>query len=207
MAVAKQATTIATQAALPVRDLAVEMCTRPWIVELSKNSQRVEETISSKPMFCLVVVGVLWHVLFVFALLTIYTRHFLAPWANWGFPTKAGGKLIQRIRTVWTRLCMPRQELQHFNENQYHDIGESFFPLDCLLELSYLKMVTSQGYIYWVLSSTCVCWCEADTGGLIHCQYWALYQPFYQDRRYLLTIVCRSEDDTLVRFTTAPTHQ
>ena len=33
---AKQATTIATQAALAVFDLAVEMCTRPWIVELSK---------------------------------------------------------------------------------------------------------------------------------------------------------------------------
>ena len=41
MAVAKQATTIATQAALPVRDLAVEMCARPWIVELSKKSRRV----------------------------------------------------------------------------------------------------------------------------------------------------------------------
>ena len=41
MAVAKQVATIATQAALAVRDLAVEMCTRPWIVELSKNSRRV----------------------------------------------------------------------------------------------------------------------------------------------------------------------
>ena len=51
MAVAKQATTIATQAALPVLDLAVEICTRPWIVELSKNSQRVEEGISLKPTF------------------------------------------------------------------------------------------------------------------------------------------------------------
>ena len=36
MAKAKQATTIATQVALAVLDLAVEMCTRPWIVELSK---------------------------------------------------------------------------------------------------------------------------------------------------------------------------
>ena len=35
-AVAKQATTITTQATLAVFDLAVEMCTRPWIVELSK---------------------------------------------------------------------------------------------------------------------------------------------------------------------------
>ena len=41
MAVAKQATTIATQTTLALWDLAVEMCTRPWIVELSKNSQRV----------------------------------------------------------------------------------------------------------------------------------------------------------------------
>ena len=39
MAMAKQATTIATQAALAALDLAVEMCTRPWIVELSKNSR------------------------------------------------------------------------------------------------------------------------------------------------------------------------
>ena len=36
MAVAKQAATIATQIALAVLDLAVEICTRPWIVELSK---------------------------------------------------------------------------------------------------------------------------------------------------------------------------
>ena len=39
MAVAKQATTIAAQANLPIRDLAVEMCARPWIVEPSKNSR------------------------------------------------------------------------------------------------------------------------------------------------------------------------
>ena len=38
-AIPKQATTIVTQAILAARDLAVEMCTRPWIVELSKNSQ------------------------------------------------------------------------------------------------------------------------------------------------------------------------
>ena len=35
-AMAKQATTIATQVALAILDLAVEMCTRPWIVEPSK---------------------------------------------------------------------------------------------------------------------------------------------------------------------------
>ena len=35
-AMAKQATTIATQVALAALDLAVEMCTRPWIVEPSK---------------------------------------------------------------------------------------------------------------------------------------------------------------------------
>ena len=35
---AKQATTIATKVALAALDLAVEMCTRPWIVEFSKNS-------------------------------------------------------------------------------------------------------------------------------------------------------------------------
>ena len=39
MAKAKQATTIATQIALAVLVLAVEMCTRPWIVELSRNSR------------------------------------------------------------------------------------------------------------------------------------------------------------------------
>ena len=38
MAKAKQATTIATQASFADRDLALEMCTRPWIVEFSKNS-------------------------------------------------------------------------------------------------------------------------------------------------------------------------
>ena len=39
MAMVKQATTIATQVALAVFDLAVDMCTRPWIVELSKKSE------------------------------------------------------------------------------------------------------------------------------------------------------------------------
>ena len=38
MAKAKQATTIATQIALAVLDLAEEICIRPWIVELSKKS-------------------------------------------------------------------------------------------------------------------------------------------------------------------------
>ena len=45
MARAKQAATIATQAALAVRDFAVEMYTRPWIVLLSKKSRRVAEAI------------------------------------------------------------------------------------------------------------------------------------------------------------------
>ena len=45
MAMAKQATTMQTQAALKARDLDVEMCTRPWIVELSKKSRKVEEAI------------------------------------------------------------------------------------------------------------------------------------------------------------------
>ena len=45
MAKAKQATTIATQVALAVLDLAVEMCTRPWIVELSKMSEITFEAI------------------------------------------------------------------------------------------------------------------------------------------------------------------
>ena len=39
MAMAKQATTIATQTALADLDLAAEICSRPWIVELSKNSR------------------------------------------------------------------------------------------------------------------------------------------------------------------------
>ena len=46
MAKAKQATTIAIQRAFPVRDVALEMCERPWIVELSKKSWNVEEVIS-----------------------------------------------------------------------------------------------------------------------------------------------------------------
>ena len=46
MAKAKQATTIATQTALAVLDLAVEMCTRPWIVELSKNSLTFDKAMS-----------------------------------------------------------------------------------------------------------------------------------------------------------------
>ena len=45
MAMAKQATTIATQIAFAVLDLAVEMCTRPWIVELSKKSRITFDTI------------------------------------------------------------------------------------------------------------------------------------------------------------------
>ena len=44
MAEEKQTTTIANQAALVTRDLAVDMCTSPWIVEFSKNSQRVAVT-------------------------------------------------------------------------------------------------------------------------------------------------------------------
>ena len=39
IAMAKQATTMPNQASLDDLDLAVEMCTRPWIVELSKNSR------------------------------------------------------------------------------------------------------------------------------------------------------------------------
>ena len=39
MAMEKQATTITTHKAFAVFDLAVEMCTRPWIVELSKKSE------------------------------------------------------------------------------------------------------------------------------------------------------------------------
>ena len=38
MAMEKQAITMATQTALIARDLELEMCTNPWIVELSKNS-------------------------------------------------------------------------------------------------------------------------------------------------------------------------
>ena len=45
MAVAKQATTIATHTALDTFDLAVEICTRPWIVELSRNSLKVAAAI------------------------------------------------------------------------------------------------------------------------------------------------------------------
>ena len=41
MAEEKQTTTIANQAALVTRELLVDMCTSPWIVEFSKNSQRV----------------------------------------------------------------------------------------------------------------------------------------------------------------------
>ena len=47
VSVAKEATTIATQATLAAPDLAVEMCVRPWIVELSKNSQKAAFVISS----------------------------------------------------------------------------------------------------------------------------------------------------------------
>ena len=41
MAKPKQATTIATQRALVALDLAVAMCTRPWMVEFSKKSRNV----------------------------------------------------------------------------------------------------------------------------------------------------------------------
>ena len=45
MATAKQAITIATQRAFAVLDLAVEMCTRPWIVELLKKSQITSDAV------------------------------------------------------------------------------------------------------------------------------------------------------------------
>ena len=48
MAKAKQATTIANQVAFAALDLAVEMCTRPWIVELSRKSLSFAEAIVSK---------------------------------------------------------------------------------------------------------------------------------------------------------------
>ena len=44
MAMAEQATTMATQIAFKGRVLDVEMCTSPWIVELSKNSRKVAIT-------------------------------------------------------------------------------------------------------------------------------------------------------------------
>ena len=45
---AKQATTIAIHVNLALRDFAVDMCTNPWIVELSRNSFMVEWTIIGK---------------------------------------------------------------------------------------------------------------------------------------------------------------
>ena len=45
MARAKHANTMAVQANRAVRDLAVEMFARPWIVELSRKSQKIPETI------------------------------------------------------------------------------------------------------------------------------------------------------------------
>ena len=45
MAIAKQATTIEIQRAFAVRDVALEMFERPWIVEISKKSYIVEEAI------------------------------------------------------------------------------------------------------------------------------------------------------------------
>ena len=45
MAMAKQATTIAIHKILAAVDLAVEMCTNPWTVELSRNSRIVERSI------------------------------------------------------------------------------------------------------------------------------------------------------------------
>ena len=44
MAKAKQATTIATQIAFKVLDVAVEICARPWIVELTKKSRQIVNT-------------------------------------------------------------------------------------------------------------------------------------------------------------------
>ena len=45
-AMAKQAMTIVTQIALKDLALDVEMCTRPWIVEDSKNSRSIADAIS-----------------------------------------------------------------------------------------------------------------------------------------------------------------
>ena len=47
MATAKQVTTIATQRALPRPDLDEEMWLSPWIVEFSKNSERMAKAILS----------------------------------------------------------------------------------------------------------------------------------------------------------------
>ena len=53
MAVAKQATTIATQATLAARDFAVEICTRPWIVELPRKSwTTLDDAIMNKYRLC-----------------------------------------------------------------------------------------------------------------------------------------------------------
>ena len=54
IAMAKQATTMPNQVSLDDLDLAVEMCTRPWIVELSKNSRIDAVAIFMKKMSVLV---------------------------------------------------------------------------------------------------------------------------------------------------------
>ena len=52
MAMAKQANTMATQTALMVWDLELEICTRPWMVEFSRKlhikDRRVISTLKNK---------------------------------------------------------------------------------------------------------------------------------------------------------------
>ena len=73
---------------------------------------------------------------------------------------------------------------QHFNENQYHLVRAVILQNGDKPGLNILS-------ILGLLFNLCTCLCEDDTGGPQHCQY----RPFYQDRRFSLTIVCWSEDD------------
>ena len=97
MAMAKQATTIATQTALAARDLAVEMCTRPWIVELSKNSRIAAEAIvmTSVNFCCQSCVKILKNFSLFHAYLEICFQQFVSLVANWGFAAMQVGSVAK----------------------------------------------------------------------------------------------------------------
>ena len=86
IAEAKQATTIATQAALAALDLAVEMCIRPWIVELSRNSRTDEFAIFMTCVYLFIIATLRLSVI----LTRIQPAMFASKLASLGFTEQTG---------------------------------------------------------------------------------------------------------------------
>ena len=80
MAMEKQAITMITQIALRDLVLDVEICTRPWIVELSRNSRIIPEAILLAQIFSKYYAIILREPSFLNTIC----------WANWCPPTEPG---------------------------------------------------------------------------------------------------------------------